>query len=185
MGTRKQRNRPWIQWTLLLSLVLVGGGLLISPSLVIQGVPMPIIIKFLKDKPARDAYFSENSQALHDRLDNLGVEAEMKAFYRPQIRDEVKLDQHVHQIFYDATGYVGKAYQVSNQGQLVLKHSSTAQFDEWFQLAYQAGVVVASKKIDGVQHVTSPEGVTATYEQIAAIYPKSFLKQLIQQKQAQ
>ncbi len=185
MGIQKKRNRPLLQWGLPLSLVLVVGGILLAPSLTVQGVPIPIIVTFLTDQPARDAYFSGDSKALHDRLEKLGIEAKIKAFYRPQIRDEVKLDQYVHQIFYDATGYVGKAYRLNDQGVLVLKETSTVEFERWFRLARKAGVVVDSKKVDGVQYVISPEGVSATYKQIEALYPKPFLRQLIQQKQMQ
>ena len=45
----------------------------------------------------------------------------MKNFYRPQIPDEAKLDQHIHQILYERTGYVGEQYRVNAQGFLVLK----------------------------------------------------------------
>jgi hypothetical protein len=50
----------------------------------------------------------------------MGIEEKMKDYYRPQISDEGVLDQHIHQILYDRTGYVGEAYQV-NGGVLVLK----------------------------------------------------------------
>ena len=185
MGTKRKRNWSVLQWSVLLLLILVGGGLLMSPSLTIQGVPMSIIGKFLMDGPARDAYWSGDGKALHDRLDDLGIEAEMKAFYRPQIPDEVQLDQHVHQIFYETTGYVGQAYKLDGQGNLVLKRSPTEKFEKWFQLAYKAGVVASSEQVDGVQYVISPEGVRATYQQISALYPKPFLEQLIKMKQAQ
>jgi hypothetical protein len=51
----------------------------------------------------------------------MGVEEKIKSFYRPKIRDEAKLDQYIHQILYDRTGYVGEAYQVNSEGVLVLK----------------------------------------------------------------
>jgi hypothetical protein len=89
--------------------------------LVIGGVPSSIIIRFLQDDSARSAYFSGNKAGLHDRLDEMGIEAEMKTFYRSQISDEAELDQHIHQILYDRTGYVGEAYRVNSRGVLVLK----------------------------------------------------------------
>jgi hypothetical protein len=94
--------------------------LFVQGRLVIGGVPSGIIVEFLQDDLARSAYFSGNSTALHDRLDEMGIEEAMKDYYRPQISDEVVLDQHIHQILYDRTGYVGEAYQV-NGGVLVLK----------------------------------------------------------------
>jgi hypothetical protein len=94
--------------------------LFLQGRLVIGGVPSNIIVQFLQDGIARSAYFSGNNVALHDRLDEMGIEEAMKTYYRPQISDEVVLDQHIHQILYDRTGYVGEAYQV-NGGVLVLK----------------------------------------------------------------
>ncbi|MBD1870368.1 hypothetical protein H6F88_18270 [Oculatella sp. FACHB-28] len=94
--------------------------LFVQGRLVIGGVPSGIIMEFLQDDLARSAYFSGNSTALHDRLDEIGIEEAMKDYYRPQISDEVVLDQHIHQILYDRTGYVGEDYQV-NGGVLVLK----------------------------------------------------------------
>ena len=181
----KRRQHSSLRWVLILILLLMGGsGLILYPSLTFRGVPLPIIVKCLTDEPARRAYFDGDPQALHDRLDTLGVEAEVKAFYRPQIQDEITLDQHVHQIFYDTTGYIGKAYRLDDQNRLVLKHSPTAQFEKWYQLAYQAGVVVGRKQIGGVQYVVSPQGIEAPYKQISAIYPQRFLRQLIKSKQA-
>jgi len=78
-------------------------------------------MQFLQDDVARSAYFSGNNVALHDRLGEMGIEEAMKDYYRPQIPDEVVLDQHIHQILYDRTDYVGEAYQVNGQGVLVLK----------------------------------------------------------------
>ncbi|MCA1992528.1 MAG: hypothetical protein LDL41_10920 [Coleofasciculus sp. S288] len=107
-----------------LSVVLAIGIIVIllaSERLTVGGVPLRIVMEFLGDETARNAYFQGDSTKVHDRLDEMGIEEEMKAFYRPQIRDEVKLDQHIHQILYERTGYVGKAYRVNNEGVLVLK----------------------------------------------------------------
>ena len=95
-----------------------------SGQLLIGGVPSSVILTFLQDKPALTAYFQGDKQALHDRLNEIGIEEQVKAFYRPQIPDEVKLDQYIHQIFYNRTGYVGKEYQVNEQGTLTLKQRS-------------------------------------------------------------
>ena len=101
--------------------VWLGVVLLTKGPLTIGGVPIPIIISFLQDETARDAYFQGDNKKLHDRLQAMGIEERIKAFYRPQIRDEVKLDQYIHQLMYDRTGYVGASYQVNSQGVLVLK----------------------------------------------------------------
>ena len=176
MATRPKRS----------TLLKVGAGVIlltvlttifIGPSLTIQGVPVSIIVKFLQDQPARDAYFSENKQDLHNRLQELKVEEEIKAFYRPKIRNEVELDQHIHQIFYEATGYVGKAYKVNAQGTLVLKDR---HYERWYPLAYKAGVVVDSVFKDGAHYVISPDGTMAPYQQVAKLFPIKLLKQLIQ-----
>lgn len=94
--------------------------LLTNGFLTIGGVPTPIIASFLQDETARNAYFQGDKEKLHARLQNMGIEDRIKAFYRPQIEDEAKLDQHIHQILYDRTGYVGQAYRV-NQGVLMKK----------------------------------------------------------------
>ncbi|MBD2463282.1 hypothetical protein H6G89_19795 [Oscillatoria sp. FACHB-1407] len=110
--------------TIYLSGVFVAGVfaiLFISGRLVVGGVPSSIIMRFLQDDIARSAYFRGDKAGLHDRLDDMGIEAEMKTFYRPQIPDEAELDQHIHQILYDRTGYVGVAYTVNSAGVLVLK----------------------------------------------------------------
>lgn len=89
--------------------------------LTIAGIPAPIIINFLQDKTARTAYFEGDKQALHDRLEAMGVEAQIKDFYRSRIPDNVELDQYIHQLLYERTGYVGKAYRVNSEGTLVLR----------------------------------------------------------------
>jgi hypothetical protein len=92
-----------------------------SGNLLIGGVPSSIILTFLQDQPSRDAYFRGDRQALHDRLSDLGIEAQIKAYYRPQIPNEVQLDLYIHQLLYNRTGYVGEAYQVTDQGTLILR----------------------------------------------------------------
>lgn len=95
--------------------------LLTNGQMTIGGVPTPVIISFLNDETARNAYFQGDREELHARLQEMGVEERVKAFYRPQFPDEAKLDQHIHQILYERTGYVGQAYQVNSEGVLVLK----------------------------------------------------------------
>jgi len=95
--------------------------LLTEGQFTIGGVPVPIIRSFFQDETARNAYFAGDNKKLHARLQAMGVEDKIKSFYRPKIRDEAKLDQYIHQILYDRTGYVGEAYQVNSEGVLVLK----------------------------------------------------------------
>jgi hypothetical protein len=95
-----------------------------SGQLLIGGVPSSVILTFLQDRPALTAYFQNDKQALHDRLNEIGIEEQIKDYYRPQIPDEVELDQYIHQVFYNRTGYVGKQYQVNEQGTLSLKQRS-------------------------------------------------------------
>lgn len=93
----------------------------VNGQLVVGGIPFSIVATFLQDDRARTAYLHRNRHLLHDRLETLGVEEQIKAFYRPQISDELALDQYIHQIFYDRTGYVGLNYRVNSDGVLVLK----------------------------------------------------------------
>ena len=102
---------------------LVGGQLPFSVNrLVFKGVPVSIIWEFIQDDTARSAYFQGDKQLLHDRLGEMGVEEKVKDFYRPEGFDEQQLDQHIHQIFYDNTGYVGTNYRVNLDGILVSKN---------------------------------------------------------------
>ena len=94
--------------------------LLTKGYLAIGGVPTPIIMSFLQDETARNAYFQGDGKKFHARLQEMGIEDKIKAYYRPQIPNEAKLDQYTHQILYDRTGYLGENYRV-NQGILVLK----------------------------------------------------------------
>ena len=94
--------------------------LLTKGYLAIGGIPTPIIVSFLQDEKARNAYFQGDKTKFYARLQDLYIEDKMKAYYRPQIPNEAKLDQYTHQILYDRTGYVGESYRV-NQGILVLQ----------------------------------------------------------------
>ncbi|MBD1898598.1 hypothetical protein NDI44_21880 [Trichocoleus sp. DQ-A3] len=110
-----------IYFSILLSIFL-GVLLLSSGRMTIGGVPLPILMSFLSDDAARNAYLAGEPAALHDRLEVMGIEEQIKEYYRPQISDEAKLDQHIHQILYDRTGYVGAQYEVNPEGVLVLKN---------------------------------------------------------------
>ncbi|NET60387.1 MAG: hypothetical protein F6K47_30860 [Symploca sp. SIO2E6] len=97
-----------------------------SGILTIGGIPASIAIEVWQDKTARSAYLEGNGKKLHNRLNEMGIEERIKAFYRPRIPDETQLDQHIHQILYDRVGYVGDAYRVNSEGVLVLKESQTS-----------------------------------------------------------
>lgn len=94
------------------------GGLFVSEQVTLGGVPYRIVRKFWRDKTARDAYFVGDRQALHDQLRALGVEGDIKDYYRDRFDNEHELDRHIHQIMFDRTGYVGEAYDVDNYGRL-------------------------------------------------------------------
>jgi len=128
-NSAKNRSKNKIQRVVIivyLSIFLPIGALIIlfsSGILTIGGIPASIAIEVWQDKDARSAYLKGDGKQLHDRLDEMGIEERIKAFYRPRIPDETQLDQHIHQILYDRVGYVGDAYQVNAEGVLVLKES--------------------------------------------------------------
>ena len=115
-----QRFTQWIY----LGIACLAGLLLVwffSGQMVIGGVPSSIILRFVEDDVARTAYIAGDRQRIHDRLGELGVEDAIKAYYRPQISDEAELDRYIHQLLYNQTGYVGTAYELGTDNQLVLK----------------------------------------------------------------
>ncbi|MGB7416680.1 MAG: hypothetical protein WA902_20925 [Thermosynechococcaceae cyanobacterium] len=163
---------------LVVALVALGA---MAPSLTIQGVPLTMVVKFLRDRPARDAYFAKDKPGLHNRLQELGIEDEIKEFYRPQFSDEKQLDQHIHQVFYDLSGYVGKAYVLTDDGTLRLR---SIGFEGWAKLAQQAGVITDSYYgADGIAYVVGIDGTVAPYDTIALLYPLSWLRQQIEIQQ--
>jgi hypothetical protein len=179
---RFQRFSQSIGWLAFLGAIVLAGVFLVAShdSLTFRGVPVSIILEFIEDESARQAYFAGNKVALHERLQQLGAEEQIKAFYRPQIRDEVKLDQYIHQIFYEVSGYVGKAYRVDSRGILVLKQAPSNDFEQWTQLAQKAGVITGTKEANGLQYVISPAGDLALYEDIATIFPPEDLQRMIE-----
>jgi hypothetical protein len=177
------KKRKIIPIAIALSVVSVtfGGWLWLShPASTIKGVPVSIVLKTLGDDEARQALQRKNKNALHNRLNQLGVEEEVKAFYRPKIQDEAELDRYIHQLFYNNIGYVGKAYYVDGAGILHYKQPPDDSFRKWFKLAYAAGVVVGSKQENGVQYVISPKGDVAPFKDIEAIFPADVLEKMIQ-----
>ncbi len=109
-------------WVALIVGLSVGAAawmtLFVNEQVTLAGVPYPVVHKFWQDKTARDAYFTGDRQALHDRLDNLGVEEDIKAFYSDRFANEYELDRYIHQLMFNQTGYIGEAYNVNEVGQL-------------------------------------------------------------------
>ena len=125
----KRFRKLWIRGSLVAALTLfsLGGSvwaaLFLDGKVTYRGVPYQVIRKFWQDEIAKTAYFSGDEQALHYRLSELGIERDIKAYYRAQpesdFENEYELDRHIHQIMFDRTGYVGEAYQVDRHGRLV------------------------------------------------------------------
>ncbi len=130
---KKSKNSQKLAWIfLLVSSGIVGllGGLallLSSGIITIGGIPGSMIWEFLQDPIAVQAFTSGERKKLHNRLEELGFEEEIKDFYRPRIRDEAELDRYIHQLMYYWSGYVGANYQVNSQGELELKPSKKWQ----------------------------------------------------------
>ena len=127
---RSQRSRKlWWRSSILISALTIGlGGTVWSSLFVVgkityKGVPYQVIQKFWQDEDAKAAYLAGDRQALHYRLASLGVERDIKNYYRDRFDNEYELDRYIHQIMYDRTGYVGEAYQVDKRGQLISKRA--------------------------------------------------------------
>lgn len=84
------------------------------------GVPYSVLLKVWQNPEARSALLGGESSELHDLMGGLGIEYDIKSYYGKRIKDPVKLDQHIHQILFDRTGYVGENYVVQGRT-LVLK----------------------------------------------------------------
>ena len=87
------------------------------------GVPYTILLKVWQNPAARSALLGGEETELHNLMGSLGIEYDIKEYYRDRIKDPVKLDQHIHQILFDRTGYVGENYTVRGRT-LVLKDPS-------------------------------------------------------------
>ncbi len=182
-NTARSKRLKWLFYVLgggAISLVLVVIGLwLASPVLTYKGVPLNILFKFVADSTARKAYFSQNRQVLHDRLQALRVEEEIKDYYRPQIQNEQELDQYIHQLMYDNTGYVGKAYKVNAQGLLVFIYAPPTAFQQWFALAHKLDLVTSYKMENNEIIVTTPKGTNIPFPTIAKLYSVADLEKWI------
>lgn len=166
---------------IILLLALLGLGVAF-PRLTYKGVPLDILLTFIQDPIARQAYFDGDKTGLHDRLNQLDIEEQIKAFYRPQFQDEAALDLHIHQLLYDNTGYIGTAYRLGEQGQLVPISNLPQDFAQWFDLARQLNLFTSHNFQDGVLYVTTPEGTSAPYLTMAQLYSTSDMQKWIAAK---
>jgi len=124
LSVHQPKHHLWQRLVILTAVCATLGGatwtnLFLKNQVTLAGVPYQIIDKFWSDKSARDAYFIGDKEALHDRLKSLGIEADIKDYYRDQFASEHELDKHIHQIMFERTGYVGEAYRVNNMGELL------------------------------------------------------------------
>ncbi len=159
------------------SLLVAGVGLWIAyPTLTYKGVPVRILVHFLEDAEARRDYFAGKKTALHARLKLLGVEEQIKDFYRPQFKNEQELDLYIHQLLYDNTGYVGAAYRVDGTGKLT--PTLTSDFWRWFNLAKKLQLVTDQEMENGETYVITPQGSHLPYKTISALYPIADLEKL-------
>lgn len=119
----KKRPPNVVARLFLLALFGIGiwGTLFITEIVTVRGIPYSVLSKVMQDGTSRAALLARDSQALHDRLNAIGVEYDIKEYYSKKIDDPVELDQHIHQVFYNLTGYVGENYTVLG-GRLVLKN---------------------------------------------------------------
>ncbi len=182
MGKCRLARSPFLKLGLLVLISLGFVGAYYSDSITIKAVPLKIVLKVFTDQKSMEAYFKGNKPRLHARLQELDVEEEIKAYYRPQIRDEQKLDQYIHQVFYDLTGYVGLSYKVNSQGTLVLLNPQEQEitFHRWISLAKQLGVISGNTQENGVEYVVSSDGTKLTYSEASRLFTLPMLEQLAQ-----
>lgn len=126
---RRRWRRKVIAVTFGLGLVgVTWTALFVSERITLGGIPYRIVQKFLNDEAAKTAYFAGDRQALHDRLNTLGVEADIKDYYRDRFDSESELDLYIHQMMFDQTGYIGEAYTVDSYGQLNSRYGSPTRY---------------------------------------------------------
>jgi hypothetical protein len=182
-NTARSKRLKWPSYVLgggAIGLVLALIGLwLASPVLTYKGVPLNILLKFVADSTARKAYFSHNREALHDRLQQMGVEESIKAYYRPKIQNEQALDRYIHQLMYNSTGYVGKAYTVNAQGILVNRSTTPPEFQQWFALAHRLDLVTSYKVENDEILVKTPKGTQIPFSVISNLYSLSDLEKWV------
>lgn len=174
--------RPRSNWPLGLTSLVVLAGIALAglwfayPKLTYRGVPISILFQFIQDPIARNAYFSGQKELLHDRLKDMDIEAQIKAFYRPQIADEQELDRYIHELLYTNTGYIGNGYQATSDGQLVSKTNFPSGFWRWMGLAKRLQLAKDHETQDGVLYVITPKGTRVPYSVISNLYPINDMK---------
>lgn len=128
IGSDRTLSPASVVFKIILAIALGGLGwiwieILVKGHLAIGGVPSPLIFSFFQNEIARKAYFDGDSEKLYAQVQSMDLADKLKPYYRTQFEDEAQLDRYTHQILYDRTGYIGKAYQVNPQGMLSLKKS--------------------------------------------------------------
>ncbi|PSN17754.1 hypothetical protein C7271_16065 [filamentous cyanobacterium CCP5] len=128
--SRPRLGRVFYRVAALTGLGGLGLVLVLTNVITLAGLPFSVVSRLWQDPIARNAYFGGNDAALHDRIGEMGIETDLKAYYRDRIGNEVVLDQQVHQILYDRTGYLGESYRVNDRGQVVRQDSTQVQISE-------------------------------------------------------
>lgn len=109
----------------LMILTFLGGGtwfaLFVAGMVTLGGVPFSVVSRVLATPDTRKALFTFRATHLHDLMDNMGIEEEIKIYHSKHIQDPVELDQHVHQVLYNWTRHVGENYVVGPRGKLIPK----------------------------------------------------------------
>lgn len=181
---RGLRRSQLLIGSLFLILAAILFGYFQKDAIVIKGIPLKIILTAATDPNIVQAYLEGNKVGLHESLQEKGVEEAIKAYYRPQIRNEKQLDQYIHQLFYELSGYVGVAYRVNDQGILELRQRTpNPEQQRWVNLALKLGVISRVTHQNGVDYVTSLDGTQITYAQASQLLPLAMLEQLNQLNQ--
>lgn len=106
-------------------LTFLGGGtwlaLFMTGMVTLGGVPFSVVSRVLATPDTRRALFTFRATHLHDLMNDMGIEEEIKVYHSKHIEDPVELDQHIHQILYNWTRYVGANYVVGPRGKLIPK----------------------------------------------------------------
>lgn len=117
---KKGKAKAW-----LMILTVLGGStwfaLFLFGRVTLGGVPFSVVSRVLRNPSTRSALFTLRATTLHDQMDDMGIEEEIKLYHSRHIQDPVELDHHIHQILYNWTRYVGDNYVVGSRGKLIPK----------------------------------------------------------------
>lgn len=87
---------------------------------VIGGIPAPIMLDVISDIDTLAVLLWGSNMDLRNRLKETGIEAKIKNYYRPYFANEIELETHIDQLFYNASGYYNlDEYIVSEEGSLI------------------------------------------------------------------